>query len=71
MGSNGRECRVIGFMGLEVPIFARGISRGMFSGLIYRLANSIPNQHPGADPRQQTEKFEWTLTPTSEESSLS
>jgi hypothetical protein len=38
-----REFRVIGFMGLEIPIFARGISRGMFSGFIYRLANSLPN----------------------------
>jgi hypothetical protein len=38
-----REFRVIGFMGLELPIFARGISREMFSGLISRLANGLPN----------------------------
>ncbi|HXP70417.1 MAG TPA: hypothetical protein VOA88_14125, partial [Candidatus Dormibacteraeota bacterium] len=30
MGSNGRECRVIGFMGLEIPISIHSISRGIF-----------------------------------------
>jgi hypothetical protein len=30
MENKGRECRVIGFMGLESPISAHGISRGIF-----------------------------------------
>jgi hypothetical protein len=30
MESNGRECRVIGFMGLEIPISIHSISRGIF-----------------------------------------
>jgi hypothetical protein len=30
MGGKGREHRVIGFMGLEIPISEQGISRGIF-----------------------------------------
>jgi hypothetical protein len=30
MGGKGRERRVIGFMGLEIPISEHGISRGIF-----------------------------------------
>ena len=30
IGGMERECRVIGFMGLEIPILTHGISRGIF-----------------------------------------
>jgi hypothetical protein len=30
MGGKGRECRFIGFMGLEIPVSVHSISRGIF-----------------------------------------
>jgi hypothetical protein len=35
----GRDRRVIGFMGLEIPILAQGISRGIF---LYQFTVSSP-----------------------------